>query len=71
MGMALEEVERMNTPELYNMVLQFSMDIMTGRISCMKLGEKHIEVPSWPLKNEFHLPHDILNEYDPAYNETI
>jgi len=50
--MPLKELERMKTPEeVYNMAMQPSVDIMTGRISCVKLGEKHVEVPSWPLKD--------------------
>ena len=52
-------------------VMKPSMDVLNERVSCMKCGVHNVETPPYPEDEEVQGFHDILKEYEPAYDPTL
>ena len=72
MTLTLEELEDMNSADvLYRKTLEKSMNIISERMSSMKLGERHVIMTKYPTDEEVQILHDVLKKYEPAYDESI
>ena len=70
MGLTLEELENLKSPEeIYMKLVQPNIDVMAERMSSMKLGERNVEVTDYPSPEEVMLMHKLLEEYDPEYDQ--
>ena len=72
MTQSLEDLEKMKSADvLYRKTMQKNIDIISERISSMKLGEKHIIMTEYPTDEKVQILHDVLRKYEPAYDESI
>jgi len=61
MTLTLEELEDMNSADvLYRKTLEKSMNIISERMSSMKLGKKHVIMTKYPTDEEVQILHDVL-----------
>ena len=72
MGKSLEELQTMTRADvLYLKTMKKSIDIISERMSSMKLGEEDVKMTEYPSEEKAKILHRALREYDPKYDEAI
>ena len=72
MTKSLEELKEMKSADsLYMKLIKENIQEIGERMKCMKLGERNVEIAEYPKKEDANLLHDVLNKYDPSYDESI
>ena len=56
---------------LYRKTMQKNKNIISERMSSMKLGERHVIMTEYPTDEKVQILHDVLKKYDPEYDESI